>query len=66
MLIYFFRVVAIYDPTIMFVTKTLSLLEGSFLFIYLLNQLIDGLVLGKDSAFAVTNNEIWKSVPFHV
>ena len=35
MLIYFFRVVAIYDPTIMFVTKTLSLLKGFFLFIYL-------------------------------
>lgn len=66
MLIYFFRVVAIYDPTIMFVTKTLSLLKGSFLFIYLLNQLLDGLVLGKNSAFGVTNNEIWKSVPFHV
>ena len=69
MLIYFFRVVAIYDPTIMFVTKTLSLLKGFFLKIFyfiLMNQLLDGLVLGKNSAFGVTNNEIWKSVPFHV
>ena len=66
MLIYFFRVVAIYDPTIMFVTKTLSLLKGFIFYFILMNQLLDGLVLGKNSAFGVTNNEIWKSVPFHV
>ena len=66
MLIYFFRVVAIYDPTIMFVTKTLSLLKGFIFYFILMNELLDGLVLGKNSAFGVTNNEIWKSVPFHV
>ena len=66
MLIYFFRVVAIYDPTIMFVTKTLSLLKGFIFYFILMNQLLDGLVLGKNSAFGVTNNEIWTSVPFHV
>ena len=55
MLIYFFRVVAIYDPTIMFVTKTLSLLKGFFFF---LNESTTWWV-GFGKEFSIRSNKQW-------
>ena len=59
MLIYFFRVVAIYDPTIMFVTKTLSLLKGFiFYFLFYFNESTTWWV-GFGKEFSIRSNKQW-------